>query len=366
MKRLSVLVLFCLVLGACEKPPATQPGGTSSTGDSRKAGETDSGTAASSLRGKIDIQGSSTVEPISNQAKEKFNVKFPGVQVTVGRQGTGNGFSVFGKRESDISDASRPIKKKEADECLKNGVTFIELPIAYDGLTIVVNPKNDFVKQLTLDQIRKIFREGGATTWKEVDESWPDKPITLFIPGTGSGTFDYFLEVVGKDGDGEAPLRTSGANVMPSEDDNLLVRGVSGDEFAIGYFGYAYFEANKEKLKCVPVVHPETQKGVTPSRQTIESGEYSPFSRPLFIYVNAESLESKNEVLEFVEFYLDNAQSIVDAARYVPLPAELYARVREHLESRLTGTHFLTAEGEARHGALADVYRRENLVQAQK
>jgi phosphate transport system substrate-binding protein len=349
-------------LTACEKPETTGNGGASGSTTTGGGEKTDGQAAApSTLRGKIDIQGSSTVEPISNQAKEKFNVNFPDVQVTVGRQGTGNGFSVFSKRESDISDASRPIKKKELDDCAKNGVNFIELPVAYDGLTIVVNPKNTFVKELTLDQIRKIFRDGGASTWKEVDESWPDKPIMLYIPGTGSGTFDYFLEVVGKEGDSEVPLKTSGETVSPSEDDNLLVHGVAGDEFAIGYFGYAYYEANKDQLKAVPIVNPETSTAVTPSRETIESGEYAPFSRPLFIYVNAESLDSKNEVLEFVEFYVENASEIVNAARYVPLPEAIYQRVREHLDERLTGTHYIMEDGSTRSGPLGDVYQRENL-----
>jgi len=311
-----------------------------------------------SLKGEVMIEGSSTVEPISLKAKEEFKNKFSAVNVSVSGQGTGNGFKALAKGECDVSDASRPIKSKELKLCQDAGVKFYEIPVAYDGLTIVVNKKNDFVNSLTVEQLKKIFREDMAVkTWKDVDESWPDKKITIFAPGIASGTHDYFIEVIGKkDNKG---MRSDGQTTK-SEDDKTLVTGVKQDETAIGFFGYSYFEANKNELKAVPIVNPKTNEAVTPSIETIESGEYAPFSRPLLIYANAENYE-RAEVQEFVDFYVANAAMLAKEARYVALPQSIYDAARTNIDSGKTGTHFLDAEGEKRSGGLTKVFVPENL-----
>ena len=262
---------------------------------------TDSTSASvSNLAGTITVEGSSTVEPITLKAKELFNKVHPKVSIGISGQGTGNGFKALAKKEVDFSDASRPVKKKELDLCEQAGVEFIEVPVAYDGLSIVVNKKNDFIKSLTVDQLKKIFREDFACkTWKEVDPSWPDKKLTVFAPGTNSGTHDYFVEVIGKKD--KKGLRKGDDNCTLSEDDKALVTGVKGDEFSIGFFGFSYYEANKADLKVIPIVNPKTSKTVTPSMETIESGEYAPFSRPLFIYVNPDQY-ARVEVKKFVDF----------------------------------------------------------------
>jgi phosphate transport system substrate-binding protein len=309
--------------------------------------------AQSDLSGNIRIEGSSTVQPISNKAQELFNKVHPKVNIGVGGEGTGNGFKALASGECDISGASRPIKKKELDKVNAAGIKFIEVPVAYDGLTIVVNPKNDFIKSLTIDQLKKIFREDFACkTWKEVDPSWPDEKISLYIPGSASGTFDYFKEVIGKK-DGKT-LR-SDEQVQDSEDDKMLVTGVKGEKFAIGFFGYSYFDANRDGLKAVPIVNPKTKKAVTPSIATIKSGEYAPFSRPLFIYVNVDSY-MKLEVEEYVLFMFENLPKIVEAAGYVPLPAAVVESAQENVDSENTGSHFIDAKGEKRSGALEAVF----------
>ena len=231
------------------------------------------------LKGTINVEGSSTVEPITLKAKEMFNRLNPDVTIGISGQGTGNGFKALAKKEVDFSDASRPIKQKELDGCKEGGVEFIEIPVAYDGLSIVVNKENSFVNSLSVDQLKKIFREHfAAKTWKEVDPAWPDEKLTVFAPGVNSGTHDYFVEVIGKkDGKG---LRPGDDHCTLSEDDKALVTGVKGDKFSIGFFGFSYYEANKDDLKIVPIVNPSTESPVTPSMETIESGEYAPFSRP--------------------------------------------------------------------------------------
>lgn len=343
MLVLAILGLACL--GCGDKK-------TKSKGKNPKATST-------KIAGKIVIEGSSTVEPISTQAKEQFNVDFPNVEITVGGEGTSNGFKSFVKNLTDISDASRPIKKKEVDACKENGVEFIELPVAYDGLTFAVNKNNDFVKQLTIEQLKQIFVEGGVKTWKEIDGSWPDKPIKIFMPGTGSGTYDYAHEVLAKK-DGKK-MRNESDIVTMSEQDNTLVEGVKGDVNAIGFFGFAYYESNKNDLKAVPIVNPATKKAVAPSVQSIESGEYAPFSRPLFIYVNKSALD-KLQVRKFVEFYLENAKKLAEDAKYVALPEPVYVAAKQNLEDLTTGTHFLDEKGEKRDGALLEIYKPENIV----
>ncbi|WP_417735854.1 phosphate ABC transporter substrate-binding protein PstS family protein [Rosistilla oblonga] len=332
-------------------------GSKKSGGDSDAGGAVVSdGEAVSQLTGKIAVEGSSTVSPITTQAKERFNEQHPDVTISITGEGTSNGFKSFAKKETDIQDASRPIKQKELDTCNESGLEFIEVPVAYDGLTIAVHPKNKFVKSLTVDQLKKIFRSGdSAKTWKEVDPQWPDKKISIFSPGTGSGTYDYFSEVViGKEGS----LRDDN-QINLNEDDNILVRGVAGDEFAIGYFGYSYYDRNKNDLQAVPIINPAGE-AVLPNAETIESGEYAPFSRPLFIYLNSESLD-KVEVEIFVESYMTNIREIVAAANYVPLPESVYTAATQNIENRVAGTHYLTAEGEKREGSIINVFKPENL-----
>ena len=306
--------------------------------------------ARAELSGNITIDGSSTVGPIAMKVAEEFSKENPNVRTTVGISGTGGGFKRFVKGETDISDASRPIKKEEADAAKSAGIEFLELPIAYDGLTFVVNKSNDFLTQLTVDEMKKIFLEGGVKNWNEVNPSYPAKPIKIFSPGTDSGTFDYFKEVVaGKEG----KIR---ADISVSEDDNVLVRGVEGDTGAIGFFGCAYYFENKEQLKAISIVNPKNGKVVAPSVETIKDGSYAPFSRPLFIYVNAKS-KTKPEVAGFVEFFLENAHDVSDDVGYVGLPTPISRLALSNFKAGKTGSQFLTADGKHAEGALTDIYK---------
>ncbi len=312
-----------------------------------------------SLRGTIEIDGSSTVYPISEAAASGFNKKYPSVKVNVGVSGTGGGFKRFTKGETDISDASRPIKASEFEACRSAGVGFYEIPVAYDGLTLVVHKSNDWVDHLTVDEIKKIFTtKGGAKTWSEVRAGWPNSAIKIFAPGTDSGTFDYFKEVVV--GKSETSLRS---DMSTSEDDNVLVTGVSGSPNAIGFFGVAYYQENKDKLKSVAVVNPSTGAKVAPTATTIEDGSYAPFSRPLFIYVNAKSFR-RAEVRQFVAYYLQNAPKMAQSTGYVALPASIYREgmMRCRSQDKGVGTHYLTEAMEKRSGAVTNVYKVSNLV----
>ncbi len=309
------------------------------------------GTDLKSLpKSAIRVDGSSTVYPITEAVAEEFAKAAPTVNVTVGMSGTGGGFKRFCVGEIDISDASRPIKKSEADQAATSKVEYIELPIAYDGLTIVVNKANTWVDQLTVDQLKKIYSAaGGAKSWKDVNSAWPDKPIKIFSPGTDSGTFDYFREAtVGKDG----KIRS---DMTVSEDDNVLVTGVAGDSNAIGYFGCAYYFENKDKVKAVPVVSP-SGKVVMPSHDTIMDGSYAPFSRPLFIYVNRKAAD-RPEVAAFVDFYLGNVHKVVEDVGYVALPDSIIGTTRTNWKNRRTGTQFMDAKGGAVTGSLGTIYK---------
>jgi phosphate transport system substrate-binding protein len=302
------------------------------------------------LKGSIKIDGSSTVYPITEAVAEEFKKEARDVRVTVGISGTGGGFKKFTVGETDISDASRPIKKTETDLASQNGIEFIELPVAYDGLSLVVNKANTWVDNLTIDEVKKIFTEsGGAKTWKDVRPTWPDKAIKIYAPGTDSGTFDYFKEVVAGD---KGAIRS---DMSVSEDDNVLVKGVSGEENAIGFFGCAYYFENKDKLKIVPIVNPKTNQAVTPTHQTIEEGTYAPFSRPLFIYVSVKSAD-RPEVQAFVNFYLQNAPELVDEVGYVRLPKSVYDKAKANFKNRRTGTQFMNAAGESIHGPVTSIY----------
>lgn len=283
----------------------------------------------------VKIDGSSTVYPVTEAVAEEFQKSTKGkVNVTVGISGTGGGFKKFCRGEIDISDASRPILKKEMDDCKAAGVQYIELPVAYDALTVVVNPANDWVKSLTVAELKKMWEpeaQGKITSWNQINPAWPNEPLKLFGPGADSGTFDYFTEAaVGKS-------KSSRGDFTASEDDNVLVQGVSRDKNALGYFGFAYYVENKDRLKAVPI---DGGKGpVMPSPQTVENGTYTPLSRPIFIYVNAKALE-KPHIAQFVDFYLANAPKLVAEVKYVPLPAAAYKQAQAHVKNKKLGTVF--------------------------
>ena len=309
------------------------------------------------LLGKVAIDGSSTVYPISEAAAAGFQDKYPQVKVSVGVSGTGGGFKRFIVGGTDISDASRPIKASEFAAARKAGVNFYELPVAYDGLTLVVRKTNTWLSELTLDEIKKIFlADSAAMKWSDVREGWPDKEIKIFAPGTDSGTFDYFKEVVvGKSG---GSLRS---DMSTSEDDNVLVTGVAGTANSIGFFGVAYYEENKDKLKSVAIINPNTGDAISPTAKTIENGTYAPFSRPLFIYVNANSFR-RPEVRKFVGYFLQNAPSLASSTGYVPLPASIYKEAMMRCRGGKAGTHYLTPELEKRSGAVTEIYQVQNVL----
>ncbi|MCX7793829.1 MAG: PstS family phosphate ABC transporter substrate-binding protein [Thermodesulfovibrionales bacterium] len=302
----------------------------------------------------VKIDGSSTVYPITEAVAEEFQkAKKGAVKVTVGISGTGGGFKKFCRGETDISNASRPILKKEIDACKEAGIEYIELPIAYDGLAVMVNPKNTWVDKMTVEELKKIWEpeaQGKIMKWNQVRPEWPDAPLKLYGAGVDSGTFDYFTEaIVGK-------AKASRGDFTASEDDNVLVQGIAGDRNALGFFGLAYYEENKDKLKLVAIVNPKTGKAVLPSMETVMDGSYQPLSRPLFIYVNKSAAE-KPEVKEFVEFYLKNASKLVKQVKYVPLPERAYKLAEERFAKRKTGTMF---GGEAEVGVkIEDLLKRE-------
>jgi phosphate transport system substrate-binding protein len=300
------------------------------------------------LRGQVVIDGSSTVYPITEAIAEEFAAVQPRVRVTVGVSGTGGGFKRFSAGETDISDASRPIKASELELIKDNKIDFIEIPVAYDGLSIVVNKENTFVDSLTVDELKMIFLDGSSVeTWQDVRSSWPAVPVSIFAPGTDSGTFDYFKEVIaGKTGS----IR---GDMTVSEDDNVLVRGVAGDRGGIGFFGCAYYFENTDKLRAVPINGGNGP--VLPTAETIESGEYAPFSRPLFIYVSKKSAQ-RREVKAFVDFYLENAGEMAAEVGYVQLPSSVYAAGRTALETGHTGTRFLDDNGEKVTKSVTELY----------
>jgi phosphate transport system substrate-binding protein len=284
----------------------------------------------------VKVDGSSTVFPITEAVAEEFQkAKKGAIKVTVGISGTGGGFKKFCRGEIDISDASRPILKKEMDDCKAAGIEYFELPVAFDALTVVVNPKNSFIKTLTVAELKKMWEpgaQGKVTRWNQVNPAWPDAPMKLFGPGADSGTFDYFTEaIVGKS-------KSSRGDFTASEDDNVLVQGVSRDVNGLGYFGYAYYIENKDKLKAVPIVNEKGQP-VEPSMEAVLRGAYSPLSRPIFIYVNAKSL-GKPEVREFVEFYLKHGSKLAREVKYVPLPDVAYTTGWDHIQKGKKGTVF--------------------------
>ena len=278
-------------------------------------------TVATAQDNLIEIDGSSTVFPITEAMAEEFMAANSGVNISVGVSGTGGGFKKFCAGETVISDASRPIKEEEMELCASNGIEYEVIPVAYDAITVVVNPANEFANELTTDQLKALWEpaaEGSIASWSQVDPSFPDAPISLFGPGADSGTFDYFTdEIVGEEG-------ASRGDYTASEDDNVLVLGVSRDANALGYFGMSYYLENQDSLKAVGVQSEDTNgEFVVPSATTIEA--YKPLAREIFIYVNKEALASRPEVNSFVEYYINNAPTIVPEVGYVALPQESYS-----------------------------------------
>ena len=302
-------VLFAaLVLSAC--------------GGSNSSGGEDGGS------GQIRIDGSSTVYPLSAVAAEDFQLANPGIQVTVGSSGTGGGFEKFCRGETDANDASRPIKDSEIQECADNGIEYAQLTVAIDALTVVVNKDNEFANCLTTDQLATIWGpDSTVSNWNEVDPSFPDEPLPLFGPGTDSGTFDYFTDVInGEEG-------VSRTDFTPSEDDNVIVQGVAGSKGGLGYFGFTYFEENADRLKALEI---DSGAGcVAPSAETARDGSYTPLSRPLFVYPSVQSLADP-DVAEFFQFYIDNNVEIAKAALYIPLSDAAQEQLVTDLAALLT------------------------------
>ncbi len=340
-RLLWALVAMASLLAACaqaEKETTQAPPDAAAT------------TPVPKLGGNVVIDGSSTVFPISEGVGEEFSKVQPGVKVVVGISGTGGGFKKFCNGETDISDASRPIKPSEVEACAKNGIEFIELPVAFDALSVVVHPSNNWVSCIKVEELKKMWEpaaQGVITRWNQVNPSWPDRPLRLYGAGTDSGTFDYFTEaIVGKED-------ASRGDYTASEDDNVLVQGVAGDPNALGYFGLAYYLENKNRLKALAI---DGGKGcVEPTVENVNNGKYQPLSRPLFIYVNAKSA-ARPEVQAFVDFYLQNAKKIVPQVGYVPLPDEAYRLATQRWQARKTGTLFQGVEPGLR---IEDVLARE-------
>jgi phosphate transport system substrate-binding protein len=285
---------------------------------------------------RIRIDGSSTVFPVTEAIAEEFRIQFPDVKITVGVSGTGGGFKKLERREIDICNASRPISKEEIEACTKKNISFIELPVSYDGIAIVVSNKNNFVDHLTVSELRKIWEpqaQKKIKSWKQVRSTFPDVPLNLYGAGTSSGTYDYFTEaIVGK-------TKSSRGDYTASEDDNVLVQGVAGDKGALGYFGLAYYSENKDRLKLIAIDDESGTGPVYPNDSSIVNGTYRILSRPEFIYVNAQASERK-EVQDFIKFYIDHAPLLVKEIGYIPLPETSYRLVQKRFEKRTTGSMF--------------------------
>lgn len=292
-------------------------------------------------RTTVKVDGSSTVFPITEAVAEEFqNSKRGKVLVTVGISGTGGGFKKFCRGETDIQDASRPIKDKEVAKCKEAGIAYIELPVAYDAITLVVSKDNTWLKDITMAELKKVWEPAAQekiTTWNQVREGWPNKPIRLYGAGADSGTFDYFTEVV------NGTSKASRSDYTSSEDDNTLVQGVSQDIYALGYVPFAYYENNTNKLTSVGIKQTAADKAVKPSLANIATGAYSPFARPIFIYVSTNALK-KPEVDEFVAFYLKNAPALVKEVQYVPLSTKAYELATAKFTTRTVGAPFANLE----------------------
>jgi phosphate transport system substrate-binding protein len=304
-------VVLAFLLGACSGEPTAEE--ASAAADM----------AASGLSGVVSLDGSSTVYPISEAVAEEFPSIAPEVRVTVGVSGTGGGFKKFLAGEIDINDASRPISASEKAEASAKGLAYLEIPVAYDGLSVVVNPQNTWVDHLSVAELQMIWQPGSTVdSWDDIRAGWPAQPLRLYGAGTDSGTFDYFTEVIIGEAGASRPDYTA------SEDDNVLVQGIEGDENALGYFGFAYYQENQDKLKIVPI---DGGNGpVTPNATTINDGSYSPLSRPIFIYLSKTGVD-KPQVRNFANFYLEIAPLIVEEVGYIPLPQAEYESAKAAL-----------------------------------
>jgi phosphate transport system substrate-binding protein len=314
---LGLTLAITLVAAAC--------GGT----DANSGGGTGGGT---SLSGNIAVDGSSTVAPISEAIAEEFNKEQSGVKVTVGTSGTGGGFTKFCAGETDVQDASRAITDQEKQACEAKGIKYQEFRIGLDGLAVVTSSQNQFVTQLNFDQLAEIWKQGGAKTWNQVDSKFPNEQLAIFAPDTESGTYDFFTEEILGDPDEGAPKPRS--DYTASSDDNTLVQGIEGEANSWGYFGFAYYQNNKEGLKDIKVAEKASGPYIQPSAETIESGDY-PLSRPLFIYVKEDSLK-KPEVGQFVKFYLEQTPQLITDVGYVPAPQDDYTQGLAKLQPFLT------------------------------
>ena len=358
---IAIVMLSGLVLAACgddedEDPTATTESPAGQTDATPTAAADDEPTEAmdegeptesmggddtdlESLEGRVNIDGSSTVFPVTQAMAEEFSLVASGVQVPVGVSGTGGGFEKFCAGETDISNASRPIKAEEAEICEGAGIEYIEIPVAFDGLSVVVNPENDWATCLTVDELNTIWApesEGEITNWNQVRDDFPDAPLNLYGAGSDSGTYDYFTDVInGEEG-------ASRGDYTGSEDDNVLVQGIASDVNALGFFGYAYYEENQDILKLVAVDDGDDSNGegcVEPSPETITNGTYQPLSRPIFIYVSADAAE-REEVAAFINFYLNEGPSIIPEIGYVPFSEDLYDTIYERFQAGTTGSVF--------------------------
>ncbi|WP_044339647.1 PstS family phosphate ABC transporter substrate-binding protein [Rossellomorea aquimaris] len=300
---MSAMIGSALVLGAC----GAQGGAENGSGEQ--------------LSGSVKMDGSSTVAPIMEAVNEEYAATQPDVKVSIGVSGSGGGFEKFIAGETDLSNASRPIKDEEKQKLEEAGIDFTEFEVAKDGLTIVVNKENDWAEDMTVEDLQKLWLEDGKTKkWSDINPEWPDEEVKFYSPGTDSGTYDYFNEVVLEEKD------MVKQNIQLSEDDNVLVQGVTGDKNAIGFFGYAYYLANKDQLKAVKI------GGVEPNNETIESGEYTPLSRPLFVYAKNASVKDNEAVYDFMKFTLDNSAEMAEAVGYVSLPEEKIKEAKDALE----------------------------------
>lgn len=323
--RFTTLLLLAATLHGCGKRDSERSGA-----DEASKGGADRGGAV------VKIDGSSTVFPIAEAVAEEYQLESRGaVRVTVGVSGTGGGFKKLCRGDTDIANASRPILKAEMEACAASGIRYLELPVAFDAITVVVNPQNDWVKSLSVADLKKIWEpaaQGKITGWNQVRSEWPAAPLMLFGPGADSGTFDYFTEaIVGK-------AKASRGDYTASEDDNVLVQGVEHNKNSLGYFGYAYYVSHSDKMRAVPIERPDG-KAVAPSIEAVIDGSYQPLSRPLFIYVSEAALQ-RPDVVQFVEFYLAEGPKLAADVGFVPLPEEATQIALKHFQERRVGTVF--------------------------
>ncbi|HVZ37250.1 MAG TPA: PstS family phosphate ABC transporter substrate-binding protein [Polyangiaceae bacterium] len=317
-----------------QRAPSPEPSATAAANEAPAAEKAVQDRSAQT----IAIDGSSTVFPISEAMAEEFQKK-RAARVTVATSGTGGGFKKFCAKEIAIADASRPIKATEAEACKAAGIDYIELPIAFDGIAVMVNPKNKWVDKMTVEELKKLWEpeaQNKVKTWADIRKGWPKEEIHLFGPGVDSGTYDYFTAaIVGQE-------HKSRGDFTSSEDDNVLVKGIASDKLALGFFGFAYYEENKDSLKLVPIDDGVKENGeapVLPSHETIEKGTYQPLSRPIFIYVSRPDADRK-EVQDFVDFYLGDGVKLIEEVGYIKLPADAYKLGHQRFEKRKTGSVF--------------------------